>query len=228
MWMHIVHSLLNVPLNILQNKAVLILPLFCYRAQCVSALKHLRLFLCFCTTQMGEWESPFAWSCTLVCCAVLWLCWTGQQRAHREAWEADGREGSWTRSCYRWKSTFPRLSQPKISVNILSWNIREERLKRSTVIILEAGESCAKTVLDLSSGQFSFCSSGRRTECEMQTVFHSHHTNCRDRSAELSNKFRSTVSTMTDSWGFFWCIVRKSSLLLLRHVGPIKLGVFKL
>lgn len=70
----------------------------------------------------------------LLCSALALL--EGQAETHQKAWEADGWEGSPRLNCYWWKSTFPSLvSEPVTAKNICEWsvwNVREERLKRST------------------------------------------------------------------------------------------------
>jgi len=153
-------------LTILQNKAVLILLLYCYRAQYVSALSISGSFCGFMQHKGNNWKaSPFAveelacWF-TVERTGLACSSWAGPQTGHQKAWETGSREGSRRLNCYWWKNTFLSLaSESATAKNICEWSvlkhIREKRLKRSRVLILQTGGSSAKVVLDLSSGQFS-------------------------------------------------------------------------
>lgn len=122
--MHIVHSLTNVSLNILQNKAVLILPLYCYRAQYVSTLS---ISASFCGLMQHKWRNGKV----LLPELALWFAvqcssfaeWASKkvirrlekQPAGKAALDRTVTDGKVHSQAWRL-----RLSQPKISVNGLS------------------------------------------------------------------------------------------------------------
>lgn len=198
MWMHIVHSLLNVSLSILQNKAVLILPVFCYRAQCVSALSI--------SGSYGFVQHKWRNGSALLPDLALWFAVQCPGFAEQvRSWNSSlgGLRRQLDTELLPMEKCIPEPGTAKNISECSVWNIRQERVKRSTVIILEAGESSAETVLDLSSGHFSFLLQKDRVwaaDCGSFTP----HRSCRERSAELSNKFWSAVSKMTDSWVFLF------------------------
>lgn len=122
--MHIVHSLTNVSLNILQNKAVPILPLYCYRAQCVSALS---ISASSCGFMQHKWRNGKA----LLPELAVWVAVQCSSFAERASRQVIGRLGKQPagKAALDWAVTDGKvhsrawrlsLSQPKISVNGLS------------------------------------------------------------------------------------------------------------
>lgn len=62
-------------------------------------------------------------------------------------------------------------------------------------------------------------------------MFHSHCIEVAEKGLlckhPLSNKFWSAVTEMSNSWFFCLWVVRESLLVLLKHISPIKPGIFK-
>lgn len=129
-----------------------------------SICECLRFFLWFYAAQ-GNWKkSPFAVEELAHGFTVSAVAsHAGAEQANNRSSEGLGnsREGRHRLNSYTWKNTFLSLaSEFATAKNICEWSIlkriREKRLKRSILLILQTGGDSAKIVLDLSSGRLSF------------------------------------------------------------------------